>query len=162
MNGLLEKLTSYNLFNYLLPGTLFSLLADEFTSYTFIHEDLFVAFFAYYFTGMVISRLGSLTLEPLLRKLGFVEFAKYREFLESSRADGKLELLSEVNNTYRTIATLFLCLAGVELFERLTIGLSGGEWLASAALFLGLFVLFLFSYRKQTKFIKERVENRGD
>lgn len=60
-----DKISSYNLFNYFLPGVLFAALADTVTSYNFLQSDLVVGVFVYYFFGLVISRFGSLIIEPL-------------------------------------------------------------------------------------------------
>ena len=67
MKDLLDKLSSYNLFNYLFPGVLFAAFGDRLTSYSLLIDDIMIGFFIYYFIGLVISRLGSLFLEPLLR-----------------------------------------------------------------------------------------------
>jgi hypothetical protein len=65
MKEILDKLSSYNLFNYLLPGIIFVVLASEITRYSFIHDDIVIGAFLYYFIGLVISRFGSLAIEPL-------------------------------------------------------------------------------------------------
>jgi hypothetical protein len=159
VNDLIEKLTPYNLFNYLLPGTVFSYLASSFTDYTFIQSDLFVAFFAYYLTGMVISRVGSLIIEPFLKKYGFIKFAPYSDFVRCSKIDDKLNVLSEANNTYRTITTLFISLGALKVVELILARFSAPEWLPPLALCIFLFGLFLMAYRKQTSYIKKRIES---
>lgn len=162
MKELVEKLTSYNLFNYLLPGTVFSVLADSVTGYSFIQANLFIAFFAYYFTGLVISRIGSLILEPILRKIGFVKFAPYDDFVRCSEQDKKLEVLSEANNSYRTLATVFVALGILKFAELIFDHTKIPEWTAHISLSIFLLGLFLFSFRKQTTYIKNRIDcNRG-
>lgn len=68
MKDLLDKLSSYNIFNYLLPGVLFAGMSKSVSGYDLVQENLLVGVFVYYFIGMVISRLGSLLVEPLLKK----------------------------------------------------------------------------------------------
>ena len=72
MKDLIDKLSSYNIFNYLFPGVLFAALGDRLTSYSLLIDDIMVGVFIYYFIGLVISRLGSLFLEPLLKWLKIV------------------------------------------------------------------------------------------
>ena len=80
MKELLDKLsTSYNLFNYLLPGTIFVAAAQRISAHTFKDENIVVELFLYYFIGMVISRVESLAIEPALKKLKFIEFAESRQ-----------------------------------------------------------------------------------
>mgnify|MGYP003490907514 CR=1 FL=1 len=65
MEKLLEKLTSYNLFNYLFPGIIFSVLLEKTTSYSIIQDDIIIEAFLAYFIGLLISRISSLIIEPI-------------------------------------------------------------------------------------------------
>jgi hypothetical protein len=158
MKDLLDKLSSYNLFNYLLPGTIFAASAETISDYTFHHDNIVVQLFVYYFMGLVISRIGSLMVEPLLKIATFVEFAPYKDFIRACTNDPKIEMLSEQNNMFRTLCALFLALPafkGLEIATR-TLGLSH-----STGVLIGsgiLCVFFAFAYRKQTGFVKQRVE----
>ena len=158
MKDLLDKLSSYNIFNYLFPGVVFVVLASKLTSYNLIQQDILVGAFLYYFIGLVISRIGSIFIEPVLKFIKFLKFADYKRFVKASKADTRIDTLSEVNNMYRTICSLFLIL----------IAIKGFEWLSTKWLFLAerkietltvfLFLLFLFSYRKQTNYITKRID----
>ncbi|NTW33389.1 MAG: hypothetical protein HGB12_12330, partial [Bacteroidetes bacterium] len=110
MKELLDKISSYNLFNYLLPGILFVYFSKQFTDYNFIQDNDFIGAFLYYFIGMVISRFGSLFIDPTLKKISFLKFSDYKSFVSASKKDDKIELFSEVNNTYRTITAMFVIL----------------------------------------------------
>ena len=158
MKEILEKLTTYNIFNYLLPGALFVVILRMVTGYDLLQKDMLLGVFLYYFIGLVISRIGSLIVEPLLKWIKFVKFAEYVEYAKAEKKDGKIELLSEVNNTYRTITGLFVCLVGVMVYEKMVqrwvwIG-KGGNWIGIGL----LMVLFLLAYRKQTEYVKKRVK----
>ena len=63
MKDLLDKLSSYNLFNYLLPGAIFVAASQRISSHAFRDENIVIELFLVYFIGMVISRVGSLTIE---------------------------------------------------------------------------------------------------
>ncbi len=157
MKELLDKLSSYNIFNYLLPGVLFAIFVDALTSLKVLQKDIIVGVFVYYFFGLVVSRVGSLFVEPLLRKSGVVTFTPYEDFIRAAKADPKIELLSECNNTFRTICSLMVCVGAVVLYDRAG---ASWPWLESAmapVLIVGLFVLFLLSYRKQTAYITKRI-----
>lgn len=158
MKELIDKLSSYNLFNYLLPGTLFAVLAEHVSTFKIIQSDIIVGLFLYYFIGLVISRIGSLVIEPVMRKTSFVKFAPYKDFVSVAKKDPKLEVLSESNNVCRTLCALFLTLGAVKLFEVVTqlLGLSAVARLF--VVFALLFALFAFAYRKQTAYITQRIE----
>jgi hypothetical protein len=161
MKDLLSKLSSYNLFNFLFPGIIFAALSKEVTHYSFIQQDIITGAFLYYFIGLVISRFGSLVIEPLLKRLSFLQFADYKDFIAASKKDEKIELLSEVNNTYRTLCSLFILLLLLKLYD----GVQGRfptlkEWdtIILVVLLLGMFLL---SYRKQTGYIRKRIKASG-
>ena len=158
MNDLLSRLSSYNLFNYLGPGIIFVVLAKSVTHYSFIQQDIVMGLFLYYFIGLVISRFGSLIIEPLLRCLSFLRFADYKDFVDASRKDEKLEVLSEVNNTYRTLLSLFSLLLLLKLHQKIEGGIAVIKDYDAIALIVLLLVMFLFSYRKQTKYITKRIK----
>ena len=98
MKELFDKLSSYNIFNYLFPGVLFAVLANNLTSYKVLMDNILIGAFVYYFIGLVVSRVGSLILEPLLKLVRILHFASYKDFVRASKIDGKIELLSEINN----------------------------------------------------------------
>ncbi|MCK4820654.1 hypothetical protein KA005_33120 [bacterium] len=157
MKDLLDKLSSYNIFNYLLPGIIFVVLAEKLTSFSFVQKDIILGVFLYYFIGMVISRIGSLTIEPTLKKLKFISFASYPQFVAASKQDDKIDILSEANNMYRTFCSVFLFLIVLKCYELISKKYPGLDKWSSEVLIIGLLVLFLFSYRKQTKYITKRV-----
>jgi hypothetical protein len=162
MTSLLDKLSSYNIFNYLLPGVLFAFLLEKTTDYSILHANIAISAFVVYFAGLVISRFGSLILEPLLKKISFVRFVGYDEFVVASKADPKIELLSETNNMYRTLCALFvltLVVDGYSVIEQKWPVL--GEWTPYIVVVL-LLVMFLFSYRKQTAYVESRVNLKGE
>ncbi len=159
MKEILDKVTSYNLFNYLLPGTLFIVILNGFTQYSFTQDNLIIATFVYYFTGLIISRIGSLVIEPILKKLKFVEFAEYKDFVVASKSDPKLEYLSEANNMYRTFISMFILLFLFKLYELFSYRYVFLITHEDSLLILALLIIFAFSYRKQTSYIKTRAES---
>lgn len=158
MKELLGKISSYNVFNYLLPGIVFCVLGEYLTTYNFIQEEIVIGVFFYYFIGLIISRIGSLFLEPILKKIKFLNFASYSDFVSASKNDEKLLVLSEANNMYRTICALLLSLVSVKLFEKTVTYVPQIENISTELLVLGLVILFLFSYRKQTQYITKRIK----
>jgi hypothetical protein len=155
---LLDKISSYNIFNYLLPGILFVFITKEITGYSLIQENNLIGVFIYYFIGLVVSRFGSLFVEPFLKKIRFLKFSEYKYFVLASKKDSKIELLSEVNNTYRTILSMLLILSFeyVYIYIKTTFNISHN--LTSVIITLITTTIFLFSYRKQTNYITKRID----
>lgn len=151
MSEVLQKLSSYNIFNYLLPGVVFVILLKRYADIDLSVENVALGMFLYYFIGLVLSRIGSVLLEPTLKVTGIIKFSDYSRFIQASKLDGKIELLSEVNNTYRTIMSMIITLLTfVLLNQSATCSFVFGC--------LGLMGLFIGAYRKQSAFILKRID----
>lgn len=158
MKDILEKLSSYNIFNYLFPGVIVAVLGTAVSSFNLRVDDIIVGAFLYYFYGLVVSRIGSLVLEPILKRIKVVQFSPYADFVTASRIDKKIDMLSEQNNVYRTLASVFLCLMLLCLADWVLARLPTiSEHRIQLAVLL-LFTLFIWSYRKQTNYVSARVK----
>ena len=151
MSELLQKLSTYNIFNYLFPGVVFVILLNRYTGINLAVDDVILGMFLYYFFGLVLSRIGSILIEPILRYTRIIQFADYSRFVRASKLDDKIELLSEVNNMHRTIIAMLAVLLVNSICNQ------SATW----QLILGLvssIILFILSYRKQTSFITKRID----
>lgn len=159
MGNFIDKISSYNLFNYLLPGTLLSVAASKYTSFHLVQDDIIHAVFIYYFVGLAVSRVGSFVVSPLLQWTRFLSKEDYKSYTEAEKLDPKIEVLSEQNNTYRTMCALLLSFGLLVLFEKtiqlLEISSTGQGYI----IFITLSLLFLFSYKKQNNYVVKRIKN---
>jgi hypothetical protein len=163
MDGIKEvfdKISSYNIFNYLYPGILFSVICKSGIGVDFMLENNFLGVFLYYFIGMIISRIGSVFIEPILKWIKFLKFSEYKKFVQASKSDSKIELLSEVNNTYRTIISMFSILIFLKTYKHFNYF----YWhipheVSYSMILIFLLILFLLSYRKQTNYITNRINS---
>lgn len=159
MENIINKITTYNLFNNLLPGVLFVIFAKEIYQYDISQENNFLGFFLYYFIGLIISRIGSLIIEPLLQFVRLLKPEDYSKFITASQNDKKIEKLSEVNNTYRSIVSLLTISICIILFNdlKLIINCTDTSYLIVIAI-IPVWILFILSYRKQTNYITNRIK----
>ncbi|MCS3834520.1 hypothetical protein HNP10_003319 [Aeromonas veronii] len=161
IKDLLDKLSSYNIFNHLLPGAIFCVIGTHISDIQFLQEDIVSSFFVYYFVGVIISRIGSTLVEPFLKWTRFVDFASYDKYVVASKADAKIDILSETNNMYRTLISLFISLLLLELYMVVHDYYSWISEYKDLAVFVTLLVMFSFAYKKQTKYIKARVDKNS-
>lgn len=157
MQDIINKISSYNFFNNLLPGILFVVVANGTTSYSFIQKDIIIGFFVYYFIGLVISRFGSLIIEPILKKISFLKFAGYEDFISASKKDSQIYIFSEVNNMYRTFCSTFVLLILLKIYNFISLKFIILERLDLYFLVILILLMFLFAYRKQTQYITKRI-----
>jgi len=158
MKDLIDKLSSYNLFNNLFPGVIFVLVANKLTVYNYTQENLVLGIFLYYFIGLVISRIGSLFIEPILKYFSFLKFADYKLFVKASQKDIAIVTLSEVNNMYRSVCSLFVVISILKVYEKIESSFVFLQSMRAEILISLLLLLFLFSYKKQTNYISKRVD----
>jgi len=159
MKEFLDKISSYNIFNYLLPGILYVVLLSEFSEVNIIQHDIIVGLFLYYFIGLVISRIGSLIVEPIFKKLKILKFADYSDFIVACEKDQKIETLSESNNMYRTLVSLFLTLIFSKLYIFITTKYNLSQSICFYLLAMLLLSIFILAYRKQTNYIANRIRH---
>ena len=160
---LLDKLSSYQILNYLIPGSVFCVLLKHLVGYDIVHFSLIENVIICYFVGMVNSRLSSLILYPILKKTKFIREAEYSDFVAVEKKDSKITILSDINNLFRSFANvmiLLLCSLVIKNIDCISsFVVSNINWIA----IISLLILFLFSVRKQTKFVRDRIEaNKND
>lgn len=156
MSQILALLTTYNLFNYLFTGVLVVAESDYFLNLHLSTGDIVSDLAIFYFIGIIVSRIGSLFIEPLLKWLKIIKFADYKDYLSAKEVDKDLEMFSEINNMYRTIIsvqTLILLCMLLKLINAYTF-LTSNAWIVVGFLLL----LFILSYRKQTSYINIRID----
>ena len=158
MKEIIQKLSTYNIFNYLLPGIIFVAFLKLFTVHNLVFGDIIIDLFVCYFIGIVISRIGSLVIEYLLKKIRIIKFSDYKKYIQASKNDEKIELFSEINNMYRTFISLFLCLLLVIGYDSIRDIFVINKTLESVILFVVLILLFTLSYKKQTDYISKRID----
>lgn len=169
-----EKITSYNLFNNLLPGIIFCYVVERVTTISFTGDSVWENFFVFYFLGVVIGRISSLFIEPWLINLklknkqtktkeSYIKFAPYNEFVEASRRDPFIKTLNESCNMYRSFISTFLLVACCKIYDgfiREWICRLGhiGDNIKGIVICLLIACLFTMSYKKQVDYIRKRVE----
>ena len=154
-----EKLNQYDILNNLIPGAIFSLILKFRDVEIFARAATLEFVFLAYFCGIIISRIGSLVVEPILKRIHFLNFASYTDFQKAETIDSKVKDLSAINNMYRTFTALMLVYGISELYLLLVSRFTYLSSYSIPVLCTVLFILFAMSYRKQTAYISERVNH---
>lgn len=158
MKDFMDKISSYDLFNNLLPGILFVIIINKVTTYTLIQENIVLGVFFYYFIGSVISRLGSIIIEPIFRRC--ITFAPYPDYISAAKKDPDIPMLSEKNNMFRTLIALFALLIVAKLYNLAAIKWTFLATILPWVLIINLVVIFGAAYVKQTAYVVKRVNKQ--
>lgn len=158
MEKIVEKINSYHIFNYLVPGYLFLIISGKILETTLISNNIISSFFEAYFIGIVISRISSLITEKIIVKIWTLKKEPYDKYIEANNEDDKLEILNQDCNMYRSLCTLMLLELVLKIISLLKIlNLINKDILIIVTLIL-LVILFAFSFVKQNKYISLRVK----
>lgn len=157
MDELIKKIETYNIINYLLPGIIFIIIFTYLTDINISNSNPAIAIVEYYFIGLVLSRIGSIVIKPLLKRCKIINEEKYEIFIDKEKEDEKIPILVRDGNQYRTFIATFVVLTLIEIYN--IIKGNTDKWITIIA-FLALIILFILSYRKQLIFITKRIKNK--
>ena len=160
MEKFIDKLDEYNIFNYLFPGVIFTYLLKYYVGIDIFQENIIEMLFIYYFMGSIISRIGSIIVEPILIKCKFIQYAPYETYNKVCKDDKKISQFLVANNMYRTICSGASLLLFIKLFKEIIVMINISVNLTNTVLIILIMVLYLFAYKKQTKIIFERVNKK--
>ncbi len=152
-----DKLDAYNLIANLVPGAAL-VYALHFSGFPAPDPEKIGAFLLTAFVvGVATNRLGSLVLDPILRRVGFLHKKDYQAFLGSEKEDAKLETLVANSGLYRTFVTaglVYLILLATN-WVLAAVGIEGRiVFIPVIALAM---VIFLFAFQKEDNYIRIRM-----
>lgn len=125
-------------------------------------ENIIEMLFIYYFIGSIISRIGSIIVEPILIKCNFIKYASYEDYNKAREKNKNITRLLVVNNMYRTICSGGIILLVANILKKIIEKFSLSMNFINTILIVLVILLYLFSYKKQTKFIFQRVNKKED
>lgn len=161
MKDILSKLTSYDIFNNLLPGVILLVAFRESEIAKLGLANLAIGAFIAYTAGMMCSRIGSLLVAGILDSIqSKLKLRRnYKDYVRASKLDEDILVFNEKNNTYRTLIACFLCIAAGKAILADYTNFKWTEIFNQTTFFL-LFsiILFTVSYFKQTAYISKRID----
>lgn len=163
MEALLSKLISildnFYLATYIIAGA-GVILGLKFVGINIYSSDFWVNLGVCYFAGMISSRIGSLIIEYLCIKSGFIKKEVYKRFLDAERKDqsGKLLSMSKVSGLYLTMSAVSLIIFLTSLIFWIINPIVRQPYIYQTGCSLLIFILFLFSYRKQNQYVVKRIQ----
>lgn len=155
---ILDKLSQYNFLTNILPGTVLCILLNYLVGYNLLLSDYYLAGILFYFAGVVNSRFSSLVVERLLKLMKIIVFAPYQDFVKAEKMDAKLTVISQENNTYRSYVSVLVLTLLAYLYKISFAQINLIRENEVLVLLVLLTLLFICSYRKQTNYVRKRVE----
>jgi hypothetical protein len=154
---MLNNLTAYDILNALVPGSLVAFAITSSTVFNLFSDQQAVSLVLLFGYGLVMSRIGSVLMEPIFLKIGIIARPNsYEEFIEAAKTDSRIDRLVEVSNMHRTICASTLTFMGIFVWCYFLEKTNTSFWSLFLAA-LAVLILFTFSWRKQEMFIVKRI-----
>ena len=113
LKSLSEKLSAYQLFNFIYPGAVFLGILSYKGVPLGMLKEIWWFLLASYFLGMTISRFGSIVIDSICLKFGWIEKYDIKRYADNIAKNSFTAILLELTNIYRTNCSmgilLFLC-----------------------------------------------------
>lgn len=157
MEKLIEKISSYHLLNYLIPGIIFIVISDNFIGINLYSNNLLESLFEAYFIGIVISRFGSIVVSNILYKFTKEKGETYTNYIKACNKDDKLEILMQDKNMYRSLCSMLILLLITKLIYLIINKFQINNNIVFIIGTILLIILFSISFLKQNKMISDRI-----
>lgn len=158
MEKIIDKLSSYHIFNYVIPGGLFLILCNNYLDIKIEQDKFIYFFFMSYFIGIIISRVSSLVTEKLLYFVFKIKKESHKNYIKAAKKDEKIEILMQDMNMYRSICTMLIILLIMKVVNIFGLYQLIDKELLIVLLFILLIIILIYAYIKQTKYIISRVQ----
>lgn len=166
---IIDKVSGYEILNGIIPGAVYVYFINRITPFSIVADDICVSLILYYFIGTIISRIGSLIIEPLINKKVVyrtgtkVTYSPYEDYVKAETKDsaGRIKAVSSLNNMYRSFESLGICVLVTYMFSVVWQGIGVTEFvirLLAVVGLLSLVLLFALSSKKQTRYLTKRVQ----
>ena len=161
MSEALNKISAYEFFNMLFPGVLLWFYVINLFGVKIAFTDNIISqslslLCITYFVGLIISRVGSLVLEPIAKKMKIVKW--HEDYYLAEKKDEKIKILLRDMNMYRSIMSLSLIALILTLCNFFLCGdTECSGFLIRVISIVFIFALFGMSYRKQSILITKRI-----
>ena len=116
LKNLVDKLSSYQFFNFIFPGALFLGILLYVGVNIKLIDNIWWFLLASYSIGICVSRVGSLVIEGALKRCNYIEQYNIKVYATKLKEDSFTGILLEIANMYRTLSALGLVLIVVSVF----------------------------------------------
>lgn len=158
MEKFFDKLSSYEILNNLIPGSIFGILLPHFVPIVYPNWSGLEKIIIAYVVGVLISRFGSLLMSVIAKNTALIPEYSYQKYIVASEKDPKIEILNSTGNMYRSLLSTFILLGASWILYRMQMIIKFPLIILISVGVVALIVLMFLSYKKQVDFISKRVD----
>lgn len=154
LKSLSEKLSAYQLFNFIYPGAVFLGILHYKGMQLGVLSEIWWFLLASYFLGMTLSRFGSIVIEELCFKFKLINKYSIKSYSDCLSKDGFIGMLLELTNIYRTI-----CSMGILLLIGTFFKYHQNDKCCMIIIEVLFVLLFLISFIKQHHYLENKLND---
>ena len=156
LKSLSEKLSAYQLFNFIYPGAVFLGILSYKGVQLGMLKEIWWFLLASYFLVMTISRFGSIVIESICLKFGWIEKYDIKRYADNIAENSFTAILLELTNIYRTI-----CSMGILLFLCTIFKYQQDDKCCMLFVEVLFVLLFGISFIKQHHYLEDKLKDRS-
>lgn len=155
VNSLFNRLSSYQILAILLPGaSLLGYMKFYLSIEIKVDENVWWFLLSSYVTGVILSRIGSVVIEGIMKKFSYIKKYDVQRYLIKRKDDDLVETLLSFANLYRSFSAVFLVLPIISIL----CGYNPFKYYLIYFLYIMLLILFINSFYKQYKYFCNAVD----
>lgn len=151
---IIDRVSSYQFFNFVYPGLLLSGVFDIYDVVDVFSLNIWYVLLISYSLGMLASRIGSIVIENIFVCCKWMERFDYDEFNKAEKSNSKVSLHLEISNMFRTISATSLLILIARVANCIYDFGFSMPW-GIVLIVLAIFILFCFSFTKQYEYLKK-------
>lgn len=153
-----EKISHYEILNNLIPGTALCFILS-YLGYPILDYGVGTCAMICYLVGLINNRFSSLIIEGVCRTTKFVKWRKYELYNLAKKERPFVETMLENANMYRAFVSVFFVSLVAYGIQKILPKSTFLQDYGLCILLSSLFLLFLFSYRKQVnKYVVKSID----
>lgn len=157
---LLNRISSYEFPNMIIPGVLMSSLLCWILGFDFALigsiPGIIIFISISYVLGLFASKFGSVIIEPIAESCGVIQRASYDDFCSTEIQDKKIATLAQYRDLYRTLMVVGVYSLALSVYKVIRDPSNIAIFLIGlSSLFI---VVFFLAYGKQSRYITKRIK----
>lgn len=158
MDKIIDKISSYHIFNYIIPGYIFILICDRYFDIKICDSNAVNNVIIAYIVGLIIGRISSILIEKRLYYVFKIKNESYESFVKAEVKNDKLNVILQDRNMYRNLFTTFLLLLVIKVLKVFNLLSIINQDIRIIIILVGLVILFAISFKKQSIYAISRIK----
>lgn len=158
MDKIIDKISSYHIFNYIIPGYIFILICDKYFNIKICDSNAVNNIISAYIVGLIIGRISSIFIENRLYHIFKIKNESYENYIKAEEKNDKLKVILQDRNMYRNLFTTFLLLLLIKILIFFNLFSIFNHDIGIVIILVVIVIIFAISFKKQSIYAISRIK----